>query len=61
MIFLSVPSKACLEEAPLKPALKRSGSQKPAPKSILKKGPLHGNISPSYCKIERELSDNGLR
>ena len=43
--FSSVPSKACLEEAPLKSALKRSNSQKPALKSILKKGPFHGNIS----------------
>ena len=59
--FLSVPSKACLDETPLKSALKKSNSQKPAPKSILKKSPFHGNISPGYCKIEHELSDNGHR
>ena len=51
-VFLSVPSKACLEEqAPLKSALKRSSSQKPALKSILKKSPFHGNISPGYARL----------
>ena len=44
--LLSVPLKASLEEIPLKPALKKSTSQKPALKSILKKSPFHGNISP---------------
>ena len=39
------------EQAPLKPALKRSSSQKPALKSILKKSPFHGNISPSYARL----------
>ena len=49
--LLPVPSKACLEEqSPPKSALKRSSSQKPALKSILKKT-FYGNISPSYARL----------
>jgi hypothetical protein len=60
-----VPSKAYLEDqeerlararAPLKSAMKRSSSLKPALRSILKKSPVHGETKAYYS--EHELAKN---
>lgn len=45
------PNPAARAQAPLKSAMKRSSSLKPALRSILKKSPVLGNISPSYASL----------